>query len=1105
MSATSEAGDVGNILAKVQDELHRLKEQFATTSDSETTVLDLRHLENAIERTERGIKAHAEKAFHAANNQVLTLPLVSNNSPVLQREPILGSLSKSPAKLASLKAITSGSSTVGSPSPGQKVKEAWGGRLIRNPTNAVSRQFLSQRFGVSLPAVAVREKQVQESKKIVSGTTVEPLTVLPRQNRIDPQLTPPPITEDDARKGLRSLIERGLIPPAAELSLKPSPVKNRQARLHSHSAQFSRLKISDGTAAGSNLAGVKVDPDQAFSSPKPVEKKSSTKSVSASPPPLPPSQNRHSSTLSCSTALSAKATARLTPVTFETQLPQLPAPYPTPATTSIDAQKIVIQQGFVVTTSAEYEAFQQANAIQWGSIVSIIKQLEVLLKAFSIPIAVIDCEKLSALSLHYELEHRPSREELMNCIINQKDVRRLMNVPGQRFKAANGHHVAATCIQTQYRRYRDRIKYLAYRKQKWAAGVIAMTWLLHIRIRRVRERLQNRRALQLERFAERRKALKNDWASISKSRRVIIHIPSKGYPEDIRETLKDFPISQNYQMARISDIRDPLVEVIYISPVTLSDETLQYYIKLMRMCSESGKSEIGDDASSATAADIGDRFHVIVPERLNTFTGHNMALSTILMYSLKTIERIKNLIKGRPAFIVPGIVSRDDVAVADMLGVPCLSAEPDVARLYSTKSGGRIIFADAKMGVPPSELGIYGEQQVFTSLASLVTNNLHVQRWIFKVDDEFDSRGMAYCDVTKYLQCYDWAVKESQRYGEKWTKKWAQEAANGRIAAELPSILRNHVVILNKRAYPTWEKFLAAFVRGDECRGGGVIEAAPPSHSVTSLTVDFFIDPCRNIRLMSSGDQVHDSPYHLCAMSVPQASVDPQQLKSITMAVAKSCCNRGIIGYVCVDFVTFIDPLTMNQQVWAVDLDVQYSDSLAMCQLFRFVTGGDFDFSASGLFEVPIDNQLRLYEEKEEERRKRRREWEDDVILRKRPTAARFGVMSARLYHTNLSVIRYSVFFQMCRAHTIGFDMEERCGCVFTLVDSSTRSRIGMICIGEDLPSAIALFSRNLSIIHQEISAPTMPGINNFKATALELHKIAGITEENETSFAKQE
>ena len=43
---------------------------------------------------------------------------------------------------------------------------------------------------------------------------------------------PPPITDDDARKGILSLIERGLIPPAAELTLEPSPVKNQTAPLH---------------------------------------------------------------------------------------------------------------------------------------------------------------------------------------------------------------------------------------------------------------------------------------------------------------------------------------------------------------------------------------------------------------------------------------------------------------------------------------------------------------------------------------------------------------------------------------------------------------------------------------------------------------------------------------------------------------------------------------------------------------------------------------------------------------------------------------------------------------------------------------------------------
>uniref|UniRef100_A0A8B9TNY8 IQ motif containing H n=1 Tax=Anas platyrhynchos TaxID=8839 RepID=A0A8B9TNY8_ANAPL len=941
-------------------------------------------------------------------------------------------------------------------------------KIMLDPENINKKAVLKpQNYEIRLPLITKKRPVPMCSHKTVKSHTASNLWVLPASHHMDSTL---PLLDEDIKKGILSLTEQRLIPPAAKITLQTPPVVSKAAPLHEFHRQHKKSTVGE--------ISTRVDPENTDTFTFPNSKETIDGPDSSS-------QGNTARPLSSSSMVSARKSK---PVwTYPAQ--QLKSELQTPSQTqslqdpSFDCD-VDVCHGTIDQKAPGFLAFKQHYCLSWGSIVFFLEHLEKLLKDYAVPLATISCKKLVEVASDFVLNENPTKGDILSVIKNRSTVEKILNRPGQRYKGQGGTEMAAIKIQAKWRCYWARKAYVRFRQQQWASGVIAISWLLHNHMARVKKTLKESRQRHLENFYIRAKHLAANWNRIRTSRRTIIHIPSLGYSQCIREHIPDFALQQNLQMGRLCDILDANVDVIYICPLHLSEELLQYYNKLL------GLQAAVRSGNPEDMGDLQDRFKILTPEAINSFPKHHMCLATQLKYSPKTIKRIKILIQSRDAYIIGGVPHKDDLAVADMLNVPILGSVPEVAHLYSTKSGSKRIFASACVPTPPGESDIYNNEQMISILSQLIIDNMEVRRWLFKVNDESGGNGTAYCDIILHLKCYHWVLKERQKHSaEIWSKKWAHEPALVKISQELPGLLAQHVQPVNEKRFPTWEKFLQTFLSQ-----GGVIEAFPLSENVTNLTVDMLIEPTGEITIVSSGDQLHaDGPLRSSGTTIPQCSVDPAVLNSLCLKIGETCKSKGVLGYFSVDFVTFIHPQTMEQQVWATDLDLCYSDQLALTQLMLYVTDGNLDCRSS-LFEVPLGSK------KMKSQCTQHKETKPPS-----PGSNRCAVASSQLRHSGLSLIYYNVLLQMCKAHGVGFDLQEKQGTIFILYDDQKRHRLGMITIGEDLQGVLMTFARNLFIIHQEISAPNMQGETNFKMAIQDIEAILGVTGENKLKLEKEQ
>mmetsp|Transcript_157923 Transcript_157923/g.291087 ORF Transcript_157923/g.291087 Transcript_157923/m.291087 type:complete len:1101 (-) Transcript_157923:39-3341(-) len=671
--------------------------------------------------------------------------------------------------------------------------------------------------------------------------------LLPRPNRLDPLADPPALTEGDLEKGLFNLVNRGFIPPAADvtpaLERGVPVVLQRPAPLYDKAQRNQKREIATG---GDLMASVWLDlrpmepPQQQMSRSAPQLGMRAPAEGFESPSSPPPVRKALPSTL-----------------------PALPAPP---------------QHGMG-------GPFDGAGTFY----------TELLDASYESP--------------------EPFRQALPHAALADRSHHQPMSKDQVRAQAA-------TTLAAFWRGTRSRRSVDSLRMRHSAAYRIQSIWAASKTRAATKAAIQRMREEDRKRHMELMYSMGQDWFHIKQQRRVEIHICSATIPQHRRDTMLSYRPLQASQIGRAFRLLDKKVDVIFVAPKLLHEDILDYYSKIMQY--RGVRNPAG-------------RFQVVAPELAGA--PENLSLTQALLCSPKALRRLKKLVSGRNAYIVPDIVTHAELKLSSVLDLPLLGAGPRNLALLASKSNAKRLATLAELPVGPWAVDIYDEDEFYASLADLVVRHPEVRHWVFKIDDERGSRGHAYLDLAQ-LRSITELLRTSQRNARAAAAANAagaasapsgllqspsQASASVLVAAEpLPSdieqvqqALRKHLprkaAICNRRAYPDFNAWMA-----EASRVGMVVQAVPEG-LLSQTSVHLQIDPDGNVSVMGTSEAVCSQPFVRAASWYPHTRGSWDALREVGLRMGKVLAGKGLVGFASVDVAFFENPEFDSQRYAEAD------------------------------------------------------------------------------------------------------------------------------------------------------------------------------------------
>ncbi|KNC46075.1 iqch protein [Thecamonas trahens ATCC 50062] len=724
--------------------------------------------------------------------------------------------------------------------------------------------------------------------------------------------------------------------------------------------------------------------------------------------------------------------------------------------------QVLIRNGRILTTTPEFASFERSFAHEWGGIRALLLRLEALCARFCVKLAIIDGKGVAELAMVSKAGIDIDNERLLETIVNAEDVLDLFKLPGRRFAGANGVAAAATAIQAAFRMWRTRRQYVLFKAFLTSVVRIQRVWRSRLEHMHTRERIAKARADREAAYEVIQTQFSVDWPHIRSSPRTVVHLPSLALARDARDALPiDLETAQNSQMARVLDLMEDGVNVIYVAPFSIPDDLRDYYVQMLELRGVRG---------------IAKRLKFVVPEAVDKLPSW-VPLSLALRSSPKALRRIRNFIAGRAAYIVPSAACDDDMHLAVTLGIPLLGATPALRAKYGTKSGAQRLFHSTGLTAAPCRGDLYTPAQVEDALTELIAAFVHVRQWLFKTNHGMGGRGHAlFCTDT--LPCYPLLLAERAKYGDGWFAEFHQVTVRKRVRAELREALEATIQVMAPAVYmrgssttSPWHAYLAAFCSAD---AGGLIEAVP-ERMLASPSISILIEPDGKTRLLAAHDQILTGSYAVAGGVYPQTSVVADQLVQVAEVIGSAAFQLSVMGHVKVDFVVFdaaaqeaaaagarpaetpgkrdgssrassaasaisavggssIGGAPQQVGIWAIDLSLGYSDALCVVSMARAMTAGYLS-TTTGKFMV-----------------RTKRPDKKRVIK-----SARTVVWLDHLVHPELATMNYAVLFGVCRELGVAWSPSEMAGLVLVLKDSWTKGLMGLISVGNSVGDALGI------------------------------------------------